>query len=140
MKEYCIWIDQQPIPVSEDVYKAYWKGERKERYFIEGDIHNRIFYYDALDTEETNGSEIFSDTSDTPVEDQVIKNIETHRLYDALHKLPEKDFRLIERLYFYGDSLRSISRKADIPLSTLYYRHKQILQKLKEILCTSQPY
>ena len=48
---YYIQIDRRAIPVSEEIYKAYCKGIRKERYFAESDIHNHIFSYDSLDCE-----------------------------------------------------------------------------------------
>ncbi len=134
MNNYFIWMNQHPISVSEDVYKAYWKGQRKERYFSESDIHNHVFYYDALDTEETNGSDIFQDETCLPVEEQVLKNIEIDRLHDAMNKLSAHDYELITRLYFYGESLRSISKTTNISLSTLHYRHKSILKRLKKLL------
>ncbi|MBP3325050.1 MAG: sigma-70 family RNA polymerase sigma factor [Coprococcus sp.] len=134
MNNYLIWIDQHPVTVSEDIYKTYWKGRRKERYFTESDIHNHVFYYDALDTEETNGSDIFQDESCLPIEEQAIKNIEINKLHDALKQLPQKDYDLINRLYFYGESLRTISQKEHIALSTLHYKHKRILKKLREFI------
>lgn len=30
--DYTIWVNNQEVPVSEDVYRVYWKGVRKERY------------------------------------------------------------------------------------------------------------
>lgn len=136
MNEFFIWIDNLPVEVSETVYKTYWKSRRKERYFAESDIHNKVFYYNALDTEETNGSDIFTDDAAPSVDEQVIRNMEIGRLHDALEQLSGSDYALIYRLYFYGESLRAISREDNVPLSTLHYRHKRILKKLKDILCT----
>lgn len=136
MNEFFIWINNLPVEVSETVYKTYWKSRRKERYFSESDIHNKVFYYNALDTEETNGSDIFTDDAAPPVDEQVIRNMEMDRLHDALAQLSGNDYALIYRLYFYGESLRAISREDNVPLSTLHYRHKRILKKLKDILCT----
>ena len=53
--QYYIRIDNRNVYVSEEIYKLYCKGERKERYFRESDIHNKTFYYNALDTEDFNG-------------------------------------------------------------------------------------
>ena len=52
--QYYIRIDNRNVYVSEEIYKLYCKGERKERYFRESDIHNKTFYYNALDTEDFN--------------------------------------------------------------------------------------
>lgn len=138
MNEFFIWINKLPVAVSETVYKTYWKGQRKEKYFAESDIHNKVFYYNALDTEETNGSDIFFDEVSPPVDEQVIRNMEIDKLHNALAQLSSKDYALIYRLYFYGKSLRAISREDNIPLSTLHYRHKKILEKLKDILCAAE--
>lgn len=134
MEEFIIWIDNKPITVTQSVYKAYWKGKRKERYFAESDIHNKVFYYDALDTEDTNGSDIFCDETNPPVDELVIEQLEINQLRNAMTQLTEHEYELICRLYFYGDTLRNISREKSIPLSTLHYRHKRILRKLRDIM------
>lgn len=134
MNEYFIWINNHPIAVSEAVYKEYWRGRRKERYFAESDIHNRVFYYDALDTEEMNGSDIFYDKTQLSIDEMVLEHLEIDRLHKALKQLSDKDYELICRLYFYDESLRSVARKTDISLSTLHYRHKRILQRLKNMM------
>lgn len=129
--EYSIWIDGKEVPVSEKVYRVYWKGVRKERYFAEGDIHNHVFSYDALDTQEMNGKDLVCRDSDISVEEQVIRGLEETRLYDAMARLSEDEYYIIERIYFDNMSLRKLSQESGIPLSTLYYRHQRILRKLR---------
>ena len=48
--------------LAESVYKTWCRGERKERYFREGDAGNGVFSYDALDTEDFNGCDLFSES------------------------------------------------------------------------------
>jgi len=129
---YSIFINNEEIPVSEDVYRAYWKGARKERYFAESDIHNHVFSYDALDNEDMNGEDIFAD--DTSIEDQVIKSIEEQQLHTALSELNAEDYNIIYRLYFCNTSLRKLSQEMGIALSTLHYRHHAILHKLQSCM------
>ena len=81
--DYYIKLKNTQIPVTEEIYKAYCQGARKERYFRESDIRNQTFFYDALDTEELNGSDMFSDPAAESVEDAVQKHI-------LLEKLKEK--------------------------------------------------
>lgn len=133
---YFIWINNEAVPVSESVYRAYWQGARKERYFAESDIHNHVFSYDALDTDEMNGGDLFSRNSDVPVDDQVIRNLETEQLYDAMKKLSSEEYHIIDKLYFCGTSLRRLSQETGIPLSTLHGKHRKILQKLR---CCMEP-
>lgn len=130
--DYYIHVRKQDVPVTEAVYKAYCQGERKERYFEESDIRNRTFYYHALDTEEMNGCDMFSDERGLSVEDQVEAKLMKERLGQALGQLNPREKEMIWRIYYYGQSLRQIAREKHIPLTTLQYRHKKTLEKLKK--------
>lgn len=132
--QYFIRIKDQEIPVTETVYRLYCRGDRKERYFRESDYHNKVFYYDALDTEEMNGCELMEDRSGKTVEEEVELRLETERLQKAFACLEEPEQDLIRRIYYYGRSLREISREDGIPATTLHYRHRKILGKLKKLL------
>lgn len=132
--DYTIWINDKKVPVDEQVYRAYWQGHRKERYFVESDQHNHTYYYNALDTEDWNGSDLFSNSDEISIEDTVIRNIEAENIHQALTALTADELYIIQRLYYYDDSLRQLSEKMKVPLSTLHYRHKRILVKLKNML------
>lgn len=132
--EYRIWIKGNPVSVSEEIYRTYWKGVRKERYFAESDTHNKVFSYDALDTGEMNGCDIFVDSNALPVEEQVIRSINEENLMCALRRLETNERKLIQRIYIYNESLRTISKQMQLPVTTLQYRHKKILLKLKDYL------
>lgn len=130
---YYIKVDRQEIPVTEEVYKAYCRGERKERYFREGDLHNGVFSYDALDTEEQNGCDLFSYDGEVPVEALAERRMALRELATALRGLDDEERELIIRIYYYEQSLRRIAADKQIPFTTLQYRHKRILKKLKDI-------
>lgn len=132
--DYKIWIKGNPVSVSEEIYRTYWQGARKERYFTESDIHNKVFSYDALDTGEMNGCDIFQDNNVLSVEDQVIRSINAENLLRAIKKLETPERNLIQRIYIYNESLRNIARQNNLPVTTLQYRHKKILLKLKNYL------
>ena len=117
--EYYIKIGRQKVPVSEAVYKEWCRGERKERYFKESDIGNNVFSYDALDTDEINGCDMFASPLQPSTEFLAERHILLTRLADAL------------RLYADGLSLRRIASESGIPLSTLQYRHQRILKNLR---------
>ncbi len=132
--DYYIKVNNTPIPVTEEVYKAYCRGARKERYFRESDIRNQTFFYDALDTEELNGSDMFCDLSAESVEAAAEKHILLEKLKDIIADLNDEEQHLICRLYVYGDSLRQLSRASNIPITTLHARHQRLLKKLKIFL------
>ena len=95
--DYYIKIDHEKVPVSEDVYKEWCRGERKERYFREGDISNGVFSYDALDTEEMNGSDLFTNPFQVSTEAAAEWEIMTEWLPTAIESLSAEEKRLLLR-------------------------------------------
>ena len=132
---YYIRIEQQNIPVSEEIYKIWQHGERKERYFREGDIRNGVFSYDALDGEGLNGSELFADEDRNPVEHQAERDLLINVLKQALNTLNNEDKELLALIYCQEESLRSIAQSTGVPFTTLQYRHKKVIKKLKLYYC-----
>lgn len=132
--DYYIRIRDIQVPVSEEIYKVYCQGDRKERYFRESDRRNRTFYYDALDTEEMNGSEMFGDPEAESVEQQAEKHWFLERLRESLGDLSEGEKELLGRLYVYQESLRAVARRSGVPVTTLQARHQRLLQKLRRRL------
>lgn len=131
MMDYYIMMGKEKVMVTESVYKTWCRGERKERYFREGDVGNGVFSYDALDTEDFNGCDLFSDPEQLSTEGMAERNLMLERLKEVLTDLPEDEKELIFNLYVQEESLRQVSRQKHVPLSTLQYRHKKILKKLK---------
>ena len=52
-KEYQIKVQGQLVPVTEEVYLTYYRMKRRELHLEEKDAAHGVFYYSALDTEET---------------------------------------------------------------------------------------
>ena len=132
--QYYIRIDNRNVYVSEEIYKLYCKGERKERYFRESDIHNKTFYYNALDTDDFNGCDLFQDTRAKPVDEQAEEALERSLLFEAMKDLDPREKDIIRRIYCYDQSLRQISRETGVPVTTLHYRHGKILRKLRSLM------
>ena len=132
--DYYIKIRDTQVPVSEEIYKAYCQGARKERYFRESDSKNKTFFYDALYTEELNGCDLFSDPGAESVEDVAERHWLLEMLKKAMSELTEGEQELLCRLYVYEDSLRAYARAKKIPVTTLQARHQRILKKLRKKL------
>lgn len=128
--DYFIKLGNQEIMVTREVYKEYCRGQRKERYFREGDIRNHTFSYDALDTDDMRGEALFAD-KEGGVEQQVEEHMMGEALAKALKELDDEETELIERLYVYEQSLRQVAAQKKLAVSTLHYRHKKILQKIR---------
>ena len=104
------------------------------RYTRRTAIRNQTFFYDALDTEELNGSEMFQDPDAQSVEDAAERNILLEKLRDSVGRLSDDEKELLSRLYVYGESLRRVAGTTGIPLTTLHGRHRRLLKKLKNFL------
>ena len=131
--DYYIYVEKQKVNVTEVVYKEFCRGERKEKYFKESDSHNQVYYYDALDDEDYNGEEMFADATDS-VEALVMKKVLYEKLYQCILLLDENERLLIRCIYYNGESLRRIAQREQVPVTTLQYRHKKVLMKLKKLL------
>ena len=108
--QYYIRIDNRNVYVSEEIY------------------HNKTFYYNALDTEDFNGCDLFQDARSKPVDEQAEEALERSLLFEAMKDLDPREKDIIRRIYCYDQSLRQISRETGVPVTTLHYRHGKILR------------
>lgn len=83
-KKYQIKVQGQLVPVSKEVYLTYYRMRRHERHLEEKDIANGVFYYSALDTEETNGEDAMPDLVSPRVEDIVTDKLMAEKLHKCL--------------------------------------------------------
>lgn len=141
-----IWVSGQTIEVTDEVYDAYMKGDRKMRYF-ENDLKTeRIFLdedgqikqiipsrEDSLDRLMDDNAEQFSDRHES-MEDMVLHKISIERLYAALSTLSEKERELIEALFFEEKTERDVASAMGISQPAVHKQKNKILKKLKLFL------
>lgn len=132
-KKYYIRVPEALVEVSEEVYKASRYMDRHFQTLEEKDARNRVFSYDALDTEDMLGAELFPDQATSSIEDQVIASMMTAKLRRCIALLPEEDRKLIQAIYYDGLSEREVSKHEGIPQTTVSYRLRQILRKLQDL-------
>ena len=71
-EKYMIKIQGNLIEVSQDVYYAYFRMERQERWQEEKKQEHDVLSYDALDNDETVGSENVADLTTPSMEEQAM--------------------------------------------------------------------
>ena len=130
MERY-IEIDGQKIPVTEEVYQAYMQPEWKERKRIQ-----RLKWTDAESS--LSIEQMLEDGVDIPyfgptVEQIVMLKMLMEELHNALEELTPDDRTLLE-LSGSGWSDRSIAKETGIPQTTVSYRRKALLKKIRENL------
>lgn len=141
-----IWLDGRLVEVTEEVYEAYTKGERKIRYFendlkterIVRDTNGRDIRVlpsreDSLDRLMADCAMQFPDTQES-VESAVLRRMSIERLYKALDTLSEKERHLIDALFFEGLTEREYAEELGVYRNTVHYRKCKILAKLRRLL------
>lgn len=131
-KGFFIKVGDEKVPVTEEVYRAYYQGHNKEDDFSKSDIRNNVFYYAGLDSDEYTGEDLMADEVALSVEEQVLyaENIEI--LHRALDELTKEEREIISSIYYEGMSMREFSRKSGKALTTIQYQHMKILEKMKK--------
>lgn len=141
-----LWVSGQFIEVTDEVYDAYMKGDRKMRYF-ESDLKAERFLLDengqikqiipsredSLDRLMDDNAEQFANRNES-VEDMVLRRISIERLYKELEKLTEKERKLIEALFFEEMTEREVALSLGISQPAVHKQKNKILKKLKFFL------
>lgn len=144
-EKYYIALDGQIFEVSRELYEAYYKGRRKEKYFAQ-DLkreHTRV-------DKETGQSTVIPSREDSyerlleaekqfaeeveDIEDAAIRAVMLERLNEALHTLTDKEMAIIHALFYQEVSEVELAKRLGIPRTTLRSRKDKILEKLKNML------
>lgn len=133
-KKYYIRVPEALVEVSEDVFKTSRYMDRHFQTLEEKDARNRVFSYDALDTEDMLGAELFPDPSSSNIEDQVIASMMAAKLRRCIALLPEEDRKLIRAIYYEGASEKDTGKLFGISQRAVSKRLHQILRKLQIII------
>ncbi|MDO4340734.1 MAG: sigma-70 family RNA polymerase sigma factor [Eubacteriales bacterium] len=141
-----IWMNGQLIEVTEEVYAAYQKGDRKMRYF-EKDLKTERFLLDengqllqvipsredSLDRLMADNAEQFADQHES-VEDQVFRRISMEQLYEALQRLTNTEQNLIYALFFEEQTESQVGEILGITQQAVHRQKTRLLKKLKNFL------
>lgn len=141
-----VWVSGQYIEVTDAVYDAYMKGDRKIRYFendlkterVLMDTDGRIKQIipsreDSLDRLMDDNAEQFTDHHES-VEDMVLRKISAEKLYQALAELSETERELIVALFFEEKTERELAAVLGISQPAVHKQKNKILKKLKTFL------
>lgn len=122
------------IPVNDEVYSAYMDPVWREKKQLQR--RKALFEADNMSiiSIESIGSTIAA--PDTPETIYLLKE-QRREIMRAISALPAADAELIVWVYFEKRTLSDYSEKTGIPNSTLTYRHKRALKRLKEIFKNS---
>lgn len=133
-EKYMIKIQGNLIEVSEDVYYAYFRMDRQERWQEEKKQDHDVVSYDALDNGETVGSEAIQDMNSPGMEELVIANELKERLHNIVAALPKPERELIQAIYFEDIPVSDYAKRVGLSHRGINKQRKRILSKLKMLL------
>ena len=133
-EKYIIKIQGDLIEVSEDVYYAYFRMERQERWQEEKKQDHDVVSYDALDNGETVGAEAIQDMNSPGMEELVIANELEERLHNIVAALPKPERELIQAIYFEDIPVSDYAKRVGMSHRGINKQRKRILSKLKMLL------
>ena len=131
-REYVLYVKGKAIPVSEEVYKAYWKITEHEKYLIKKEWKNNVIPFSALDYDGHFVDNIIDERID--LEKTVEVKVQIEELNKALATLTKEERELIEAIFYKEEGLRSISKKEKVSHQAISGRRDRILEKLRKLL------
>ena len=130
-KEYYLYVKGKSVPVSEEVYKTYWKITEHEKYLQRKDWKHKVIPFSALDHD---GHFVDNIIDEIDLEKIVEVKMQIEELNKALATLTKEERELMEAIFYREESLRSISRKEKVTHQAISGRRDRILEKLRKIL------
>lgn len=121
------------MEVTAETYKAYYKDQRRQKYIDERSLLNGDVSYDALDTDETLGAEVFADKK-TDVEAAVINKMTVAELRKAFLLLSPDEKKLLIEHFFDEKSQVELSKQYGVNQSSISRKINRIIAKLKKFL------
>ena len=131
-KEYYLYVRGKAVPVSEEVYKAYWKITEHEKYLYRKDREHCVLPFSSFDYDGHFVDNIIDEKID--LEKIVEVKMQIEELHRALNTLTKEERELMEAIFYKEESLRSIGKKEKVSYQTIGKRRDKILEKLREIL------
>lgn len=135
-EKYVIKVQGDLIEVSKEVYYAYFRMERQERWQEEKKKEHNVLSYDALDNGEMEGRASIPDLTCFTLEDLIMVRDLHDRLHNAISVLPIEERNLILAIYFDGKSERDYANQQGCSQNKVYKQRKKILSKLRLVLDT----
>ena len=133
-KENHIYVGNNKVTVSKEVYKTYWQSKERERYLLKKAIKYNIYIDSLFDDYERNSVEYYAIEM---INKEAEENAQLEKLFAKLHltlqKLTDEEFKLINAIYFQGITQRQYAKKTNQKQTTISWKHRKILAKIKKM-------
>lgn len=131
---YYIPIEGKRIEVEKNVYEAYYKMSRRERYMEERDESNGVVSYHAMAENGIDGEAGLRDMSADSLETVALAKELHEQLHRCIAALPKAERELIQAIYFDGLTEAEYAQRANLSQSGVSRKQKKTLSKLKNLM------
>lgn len=133
-ERYVINIQGRLIEVSEDIYYAYFRMERQERWQEEKKIEHKVISYDSFDDQEMLGIENVVDATALTLEEIAEAHELRDRVRHAVELLPKAERELIRAIYYEELTERDVAGREGVSQNTVFKQRQRALAKLRLLL------
>lgn len=130
--EYFVGLNGQAIPVSREVYHAWYSGERREKYQKERDAHFKVSLFSGMNREENEDILEVIPSAEEDIQTAAERRDSYRMLYGAIDKLTEKEQKLIRQIYFEGMTKTQVAQQEAVCESSIRKREQRALSHLKK--------
>lgn len=117
------------LEVDKITYKEIYKEDERNRYLRKLDLDNTV--YQTNESEDNEGIMYCVNVVDYEFEERMINHIMLEKLLSALELLSADEQLLVDLIYYKGMSQRNAAETVGIAQSTLEYKIKTAISKLK---------
>lgn len=137
-----IRIGKEKVAVSEEVYKEFYRMDRRERYMEKDikvgriDVDSNSETVDFIPSKEDSINRLMDQGADFK-DEQMIEDILCDKatlliLQEAMVELNQKDQELIQSLYYKDLTVREVAKEKNISHVAVIKRRNKVLDKLKK--------
>lgn len=120
------------LEVDEKTYKEIYKEYERNRYVQRLDREHTVCCADAF--EDKDASMYYGNVAADEFENRIINRLMISKLVNALRQLSPDESIIIDLIYYKGMSQRNAAEAIGVSQSTLHYRIKNLLGKLREFI------
>lgn len=129
--KYYIHVRDGKIPVTEAVYKSYWQLVNHEKYLNRKDRKFGVLPFSAFEVDGLPLENILPDIT-VDVERLVETKLLIEQLNEALLTLSDKEFEIIDALYFREHTIREVAIEHEMSATSLFRMRNTILDNLRK--------
>lgn len=121
------------MEVTENVYREFYKEERRQKYLDKLAKENCVLSYDKLTNDELNGQACLLDNGVSVVE-LVEQKLMKSELMKGLEQLDEAERELLQLIYFEEMTEKAIAARYGVSQQAIHKKKGKVLGKLKKFL------